>query len=92
MDIWREVAPFLNVRDAEISEIERDNTKEMERKLGLLRKWKRKFGSSATYRMLVEAFLKCQRVDLAEAVFDLLEQQITNVSMTSRIGYPLPGS
>jgi len=72
-----------------VSEIECDNKKEMERRLETLRMWKRKCGSSATHRMLVEAFLKCQRVDLAETVFNHLEQRSTNVSK-SRIGYPLP--
>ena len=76
IDGWRE----LSLEDAEMSEIECDNKKEMERRLETLRMWKRKCGSSATHRVLVEAFLKCQRVDLAETVFNLLEQRSTSVS------------
>lgn len=86
MDEWKVLALFLKLEDAEISEVEKDNTKEIERKLGTLNKWRRKFGPNATHRRLVEAFLKCQRVDLAETVFNLLEQRSTSVSK-SRIGY-----
>ena len=80
IDRWRELALYLSLEDAEMSEIECDNKKEMERRLETLRMWKRKCGSSATHRVLVEAFLKCQRVDLAETVFNLLEQRSTSVS------------
>ena len=91
IDRWKELAPYLGLEDAEMSEIECDNEKAMERRLETLRMWKRKCGANATHRMLVEAFLKCQRADLAETVFSLLEQRSTDVSK-SRIGYPLPQS
>ena len=80
---WRTLAPHLGLSDSEVEVVERDAHGEEEKRQKFLESWKANFGLKATYRVLVEAFLKIGRADQAEDVCRLLvsEQPSKDVSM-----------
>ena len=68
---WCEIAPFLGLTEAE-EIIIRDSTNSVpSRKIAMLRKWKQKFGTKATYKQLCLAFDACKKRDLVELVKQL---------------------
>ena len=69
---WRAVAPYLGLKEGDIEEIETDARTESQKRSKVLRKWKDKYSSKATYRVLMEALLKCHMADRAEKVCHLL--------------------
>ena len=72
---WEVYMPDLLGKDAEAAEEEikhdHKNTYGLQ-KLEALRRWKRKFGSKATYHRLIVVFCKLKQADLAEMVKQLL--------------------
>ena len=69
---WRDAAPFLDLREIHVHDIERDYGSESARRLGALRRWKASKGRMATYAELIKALLAVGRVDQAENVCTLL--------------------
>ena len=71
MVAWRRLAPLLNLTEADVNDIE-ENSKRAERKReSFLEKWQQK-SMKATYRALMEALLKIERVQDAVDVCRLL--------------------
>ena len=70
---WKSIAPYLGLTEAEEENIEKDCGENETQKIGMLRKWKKKFGKRATYRKLGQVFYKLGRVDLVEKVRELLQ-------------------
>ena len=70
---WKTVVPFLGLDENDVDAIEQEEKKELVRKLKALRKWKRKFVLTATYRKLVDVLLSLTMTDVAEAVCRLLK-------------------
>ena len=70
---WKSIAPYLGLTEAEEENIEKDCGENETQKIGMLRKWKKKFGKRATYRKLGQVFWKLGRVDLVEKVRELLQ-------------------
>ena len=70
---WKSIAPFLCLTEAEEENIEKDFGENETQKIGMLRKWKKKFGKRATYRKLGQVFWKLGRGDLVEKVRELLQ-------------------
>ena len=69
---WKEVSPFLGLTQAEEHEIVGSVRSQ---KIAMLRKWKQKQGSKATYKRLCRAFRKCGLCDLEEKVKELLAEK-----------------
>ena len=69
---WREIAPFLELAEADEIAI-RDSTPHsvLTQKMAMLRKWKQKLGSEATYERLCQAFEDCEKGNLVELVKQL---------------------
>ena len=69
---WREIAPFLELTEAEEIVI-RDSTPYSvpAQKMAMLRKWKQKLGTKATYKRLCQAFEDCEKGNLVELVKQL---------------------
>ena len=69
---WCEIAPFLGLTEAEEILI-RDSTPNSipTQKMAMLRKWKQKLGTKATYERLCQAFDACKKRDLVELVKQL---------------------
>ena len=69
---WREIAPFLGLTEAEETII-RDSTPHSipTQKMAMLRKWKQKLGTKATYKSLCQAFEDCEKGNLVELVKQL---------------------
>ena len=70
---WKSIAPYLGLTEAEEENIEKDCGENETQKIGMLRKWKKKFGKRATYRKLGQVFCKLGRADLVEKVRELLQ-------------------
>ena len=73
---WRLIAPDLGltaVDEEDIRQNHRDDVPIQRREM--LRTWKQKFGSKATYGSLAKAFYKTKRVDLVEKVIALLTEE-----------------
>ena len=72
---WQELAPYLDLTDTDEKDIEAEypnRPKLMRRKA--LQTWKKKNGSKATYKKLIEVFCLHDRVDVAEKLRDLAIQ------------------
>ena len=69
---WHEIAPFLGLTEAE-EIIIRDSTPHSvpTQKMAMLRKWKQKLGTKATYKSLCQAFEDCEKGNLVELVKQL---------------------
>ena len=70
---WRNIAPYLDLSQAEEEKIVGSPPLPMEsQRLAMLTKWKEKLGSKATYKRLAKAFEKCKRQDLVVKIRELL--------------------
>ena len=89
MKTWELYMPDLLREDAEAEEEEikhDDKNNYGLQKLEALRRWKRKFGSSATYRRLIVVFCKVKQADLAEKVKQLLVASSSNAESAFSTG------
>ena len=68
---WREIAPFLGLTAAEEIVIRDSANSVPSQKIAMLRNWKEKFGTKATYKQLCLAFDACKKRDLVELVKQL---------------------
>ena len=68
------LGPRLGLTEQEMIAIERDARTHELKKEAMLRKWKQKFSWRATYCMIIEALLECNRADHAREVCELLAQ------------------
>ena len=70
---WTEIAPYLEVTPTDVASIrQHDSTSLSAQTLGMLRKWRQKHGTEATYKRLADAFRKCERQDLVEKICELI--------------------
>ena len=72
---WKSIAPFLGLTKAEEENIEKDCGENETQKIGMLRKWRERFGKKATYRKLAKVFGKLKRLDLVEELCELLQAE-----------------
>ena len=77
---WKSIAPYLGLTEAEEENVERNCRENETQKIGMLRKWKKKYGKRATYRKLGQVFCKLGRVDLVEKVCELLQTDSSSSS------------
>ena len=71
---WKAVGNYL-LTPVELEDIETDGHNEPDRRHKMLRKWKQKCSSKATYKALIEAMLKAKRRDQAGGVCALIPPQ-----------------
>ena len=68
---WKSIAPYLDLTEVDEEEIQ-EETRLARQRIGMLRKWKQKFGRKATYRRLEKAFYDCERADLVDKLRNFL--------------------
>ena len=73
IDDWKLLAPFIGLSEQDIAAIQDDNRSYETRSIASLTKWKRQFGSKATYLMLAEGLEKIGRLDLVGELCVLCE-------------------
>ena len=73
-DNWRLIGHHLGL-EKYLNDINRDNASEEEKRFALLRRWKQVFDFRATYRMLVEALMKCGNVQSARKLMEYIAKQ-----------------
>ena len=71
---WRALAPFLGLTEAEEEAIARDYPDTATQRIAMLRRWKGKYGRSATHKKLCKVFRELDRQDLVEVVCRLLRE------------------
>ena len=69
---WKLAALKLNISQAEVDAIERENGKVELQRVNFLKTWKQKMTFKATYRVLVEALLSIGRAEDARGVCQTL--------------------
>ena len=69
---WRMVAQSLGLSEVDVDDIYSENNSGEERRIAALRKWKTRNGQEATYKLLVDALIRVQRVNTAEKLCQLL--------------------
>ena len=69
---WKLAALKLNISQAEVDAIERENGKAELQRVNFLKIWKQKMTFKATYRVLVEALLSIGRAEDAREVCQTL--------------------
>ena len=77
---WQSISPFLGLTEADEVIIQHDYPDSIARKIGMLRKWKKRFGRKATYRKLGQVFWKLKRADLVEELCELLQTESSESS------------
>ena len=77
---WKSIAPYLGLTEAEEENIEKNCGENETQKIGMLRKWKKKFGKRATYKKLGQVFYKLGRVDLVEKIREVLQTDSSSSS------------
>ena len=83
---WREVAPALGLTQPDEVEITGYAPLSVPvQRLHMLRMWRQKNGTAATYRKLADAFRNCARQDLVDKIRELVSagQQESNVTTSS---------
>ena len=65
---WDKLASFLNLSEAEVQDIKADGSENRVKVLHTLLRWKRKHAFKATFRFLVDMFLKLGDAEMAERV------------------------
>ena len=68
---WKRLSPLLNLSEADVDAIEESSRKAEARRESFLERWHQKMSMRATYRALVDALLKLERVHDARAVCQL---------------------
>ena len=68
---WKDIAEELFLDEHDIADIEQERNS-LARSRRTLKRWKQKFANAATYRRLLEIFLKLNRRDYAKALGELL--------------------
>ena len=81
---WRLVAPHLGLEAVDEENILQNHHDVRIQRREMLRTWRQKFGSKATYGSLAEALYKTERVDLVENVVELLTKAA--VTGTPKLG------
>ena len=87
---WKLIGKQLGLTDGEIAAVDGDNRTEVEKRLGMLEKWKGKFAFKATRRQLVEAILACEQAQQAVnackviALGKLYDSEIANLCLLIR--------
>ena len=74
-DPWQLIGRHLGLTQAQISAIDGDNRNTDLKRLGALQKWKEMCVFKATYRVLVEVFIDCGKVQQALEVCQHLAQK-----------------
>ena len=78
---WTEISPFLGLTEAEEHEILGSAPRSVRsQKIAMLRLWKNKRGTKATYERLRQAFRECEMLDLEEKVQQLVAESSSNSS------------
>ena len=73
---WRGISPFLDLTEADEQEIlgAIPPLSVRSQKIAMLRLWKKRQGTNATYEQLCHAFRECEMLDLVEKVQKLLTE------------------
>ena len=74
---WQTVAPLLGLSETDEEDVEEEGKKTQDKRYKTLRRWKNKNLFKATYRVLVDVFLRLGQADLAEKVCRLLVDEGT---------------
>ena len=74
-DNWQMIGYYLNLTRNEISAINDNYSTTEDKRVGVLMKWREKYGRKATYKVLVEAFFSNKQVDTAQRIIEWLKHQ-----------------
>ena len=82
---WEEIAPYMDISEAEEVAIKSNHHSYEEQKLACLRKWKKKMSYRATYQQLIQIFYKARQIDLSYNVAKMLSEVSIANSITNEV-------
>ena len=74
---WQTVAPLLGLTETDEEDVQEEGKKTQDKRYKMLQRWKSKSSFKATYRVLVDVFLRLGRADFAKEVCKLLVDEGT---------------
>lgn len=74
-DPWDLVGKHLKLNSSQINAVDGDNKSVDQKRLGMLQKWKEAFAYKATYGVLVNALIDCEKAEQASEVCKMLARQ-----------------
>ena len=77
---WQTVAPHLGLTETDEEDVEEEGKKMQDKRYKTLQRWKDKNLFKATYRVLVDVFLKLGKANLAEVCRLLVDEGMYKVS------------
>ena len=84
---WKQLSPFLGLTQQDEEDIQADNSRNAERKVAMLRRWRERSGNEATYLRLAEAFEVLKWRDCISKLLDLFQRESAqSASSLSRTG------
>jgi hypothetical protein len=86
-DDWESLATFIGVPPEDVDDIKDEYRKPMARRLAMMRKWHRLWGSEATYLRLLEGLRQIGRRDLIESLKQKMQQQSASGSKPHQNSY-----
>ena len=85
---WREISPFLGLSEAEEHEILGSGIHSVRlQKIAMLRLWKKKKGTAATYNQLCRAFRKSKLLDLEDKMKAILAESNASTNFDSKVDH-----
>ena len=84
---WKILTSRLGLQDVVAKDIDKDHSKEFDKRLGFFQQWKQRKGSEATYKKLVRALLDTDQKRDAEGVCKLLQPHHSNTSSGMQKGF-----
>ena len=85
---WQDIAPDLGLSATDEVDIVGSPPRSVQaQRLAMLRIWKQRLGSRATYEELAKAFSRCRRQDLVEKISELLGEATSSSLQGASIVY-----
>ena len=72
---WESLATFIGVCHEEVEDIKETKKEPLDRRLAMMRRWKKLYGMEATYLKLVESLMHVGRRDLADNIIMEISQE-----------------
>ena len=87
---WQSIAPYLKLTDVDQEEIQyKQRGSVRSQKIAMLKKWKQKRGSDATYQELARTFWRLERRDLVEELCKVIQSDSQHSSPSKPSRSPL---
>ena len=82
---WERLATYIEIDTVEVDHIKEEHCRAKDRRLALLREWKRKFGNDATYAKMIQSLEEIGNRELTEFLLSLLKKERNRKELSPNI-------